>query len=225
MIVYQVVNQETGRFYIGKTVKTMERRRQEHYNDISIDRMTYFHKALTKYPEDTFLWIKLERVKSLKELNARERHWIWLLRECGHRLYNMTDGGDGGSLPGKRNHNYGRQLSRAHRQKISQSVQDYYRDKPGTMTGMSGELAPFYGCNHDEETKRRISKTKTGVSRPDMVGAKNPSAKRVYCETTGETFETATDAANRYRLDLSSIIKCCRGKQKTCGGKVFCYDN
>ena len=37
------------------------------------------------------------------------------------------------------------------------------------------------------------------------------------------TVAYAKKAAKRLNVDLSSIIKCCRGKAKTCGGFVWKY--
>ena len=41
--------------------------------------------------------------------------------------------------------------------------------------------------------------------------------KPVYCEELNKTFDSARAAARELGLDNSSITKCCRGKQKTCG--------
>lgn len=63
----------------------------------------------------------------------------------------------------------------------------------------------------------------------DVSGAKNPSAKAVYqLDLQGnilEEFSYATLAAKKFNLDLSSIIKCCKGKKKTCGGYKWQYVN
>ena len=49
-------------------------------------------------------------------------------------------------------------------------------------------------------------------------------------EEAGEIEKTlinkyATLAAKKFNLDLSSIIKCCKGKKKTCGGYKWQYVN
>lgn len=223
MLVYQAYNTISGKFYVGKTTKTLEGRIRQHYNDTNIERMTYFHKALRKYPPETFQWVVLGTANTLGELNQLERHWISLLKECGHPLYNMRDGGDGGSRPGKDNHRYGKSVPANQRDKISNALKAYYATRPGPMTGRVGELSPQFGKPRTDEEKRRISQSKKGKSRPDMIGAFNPSAVAIFCETTGEAFETATAAAEKYSSDLSSIIKCCRGKVNSVRGKVYRY--
>lgn len=63
--------------------------------------------------------------------------------------------------------------------------------------------------------------------RENMKGKNNPSAKAVECfDVDGnfiERFDYAKLGAIKYNLDLSAIIRCCRGKQKTCGGMKWKY--
>ena len=68
----------------------------------------------------------------------------------------------------------------------------------------SGENNSFYGKHHTEETKRKISKP-------------------VICIETNKKYYGATEAEKDSGIDKSSIIKCCRGKQKTAGGYHWKY--
>jgi group I intron endonuclease len=220
MLIYQAHNQETNKYYVGKTTKTLEKRIHQHYNDTKLDRLTYFHKALKKYSPSSFTWDILAETSSLEELNNLERYWINLLHSKGLLLYNMREGGDGGSLPGKLSHNYGKVLSTVTKQAISKSLHEYYENRPGTMTGRP---SPQTGKPRTSEEKKKISDSKRGRSSPNTRGHLNNSARSIICETTGEIFSTASEVANTYNIDLSSIIKCCRGKRKTAGGKSFSY--
>lgn len=223
MLVYQAHNIVTGRFYIGKTTKTLARRIRQHYNDTSIGRITYFHKALRKYHPDAFKWDILGTASTLDELNQLERRWINLLRECGHKTYNMRDGGDGGSRPGAENPKYGTHLSDSQKEKISRTLKEYYATHSNPMQGKSGPLAPQFGKPRSEDVKRRLSEAHKGRKHPYHEGGKNPSARAVICMDTGERFETATHASHRYNTDLSTIIKCCKGKVKLARGKSYRY--
>lgn len=225
MIVYQAYNPISNRFYVGKTTQPLWVRRRRHAADAQRERSnSWFHKAIRKYGIDIFEWCVLAHASSPDELDRLERHWISLIKNAGHSVYNLRPGGTGGSEPGVNNHNYGRTIPKERRRKISQALREYYEGKPGTMTGMTGELAPFYGMSHGEEARRKISEANKGRPRPDIKGASNPSARRVFCETTSESFDTATEAAEKYQLDLSSIIKCCKGKSKSVKGMRFRYD-
>lgn len=78
------------------------------------------------------------------------------------RKIGLANGGENSVFYGKRGsecHNYGRKLTKEHKEKIARRGTDHY----------------FYGKNHSEETKRKISESKKGTQAMD----KNPSAKKV----------------------------------------------
>ena len=101
-IIYEALNVTNGKRYIGRTVTTLHKRKQQHLRDPSTKG---FHGALKKYGADTFQWAVLETVED-DQLNDRERFYIDKLRayvgfdDCNG--YNLTLGGDGAS-PGKLN--------------------------------------------------------------------------------------------------------------------------
>lgn len=41
--------------------------------------------------------------------------------------------------------------------------------------------------------------------------------QKIICLTTGENFKSQKEASIKYNIDLSSITKCCKGKQKYAG--------
>lgn len=220
MIVYQAHNPITNTFYIGKTVKTLEHRKKQHNVEARLKRNnSYFHKAIRKYGFDIFNWYVLEETTDKEALAEAEIRWIKLLKDCGHKIYNLTSGGDGGST---NNYSKGKTMFKETREKISNGLKEYYRYKESPATGRK----------HTEESKRKISQTKLGnrVSeetkqklREAFTGENNPSAKKIICITTGEYFPYATLASKKYGVDLSGIIKCCKGKLKSIRGYEFRY--
>ena len=69
------------------------------------------------------------------------------------------------------------------------------------------------GVPRTEEVKKKISKNHHNVS-----GGSNPRARKVICINTGEVFPTIKDAAKWCgKKGTTSIRKCCRGLQETCG--------
>ena len=50
------------------------------------------------------------------------------------------------------------------------------------------------------------------------------SAKRIVCVTTGEVFDSETDAAKKYGVTPQAISNACIGKVKTCCGLVWKED-
>lgn len=244
MIIYHAYHKEKPEFYIGKTVFTLEHRKNQHQNEARYRRSnSYFHKALRKYGIDSFNWKILEVCDTLDQLNTAEIKWIKLVRECGHKLYNIVDGGTGGDCGGSK---YWKEHSPSDeiRKKISDGLKQYYSENTHIQKGKT-----HVGHPHSEEAKEKMSRSKIGhavseqtreklrqintgnklqpqvieILREKFSGKNNPSAKSIICTTTGEYFDYAKLASIKYGVDLSSIIKCCKGKLKTCKGMVFEY--
>lgn len=52
-----------------------------------------------------------------------------------------------------------------------------------------------------------------------------PQSKPVRCITTGKTFFSSADAGRYYDLDRRSVLRACKGKQKSCGGFTWEFIN
>lgn len=97
--IYLATNTANGKVYVGKT-NNFAKRKREHLNNKS---RHLFARALRKYGEHAFEWRILESgIETLDEANDREKHWISrynsYFRNRGSNGYNMTPGGDGGSM-------------------------------------------------------------------------------------------------------------------------------
>lgn len=69
-----------------------------------------------------------------------------------------------------------------------------------------------YALMDDKMIDKKIARAQNSRS-----GANNSLSKAVICLTTGEIFGSAREAAKHYGLDYSTICKCCRGQNKSCG--------
>jgi group I intron endonuclease len=93
MIIYCARNLTNDKLYVGKTTKTLEERKLQHYDDANNGSETHFHRALCL--DNEFEWSVLEHVIDVSRLNERECFWITKLNTYVDG-YNMTIGGDGG---------------------------------------------------------------------------------------------------------------------------------
>lgn len=195
-----------------------------------------FYRAIEKYGWDNFKHEILYNQLTLEEAGKIEKQLIaeWNLTNPQFG-YNLREGGNGNfsnesrrlmSISRLNNKNsVGRHLSLETRQKISESLKQYYKTHTPTMTNKK----------QSEETKEKLrnrkisdeTKLKMKQNHADVSGEKNPSAKPIrQLDLNGnilEEFAYATLASRKFNLDLSSIIKCCRGKAKTCGGYKWEY--
>jgi group I intron endonuclease len=95
-IVYKAENPVNKKVYIGKTTKTLERRKNLHLAKSRVQ--TYhFSLAIRKYGIDYFIWSIIEECETKTDLNNREVYWINKYNSNNKDIgYNMTKGGDGG---------------------------------------------------------------------------------------------------------------------------------
>lgn len=111
------------------------------------------------------------------------------------------------SNSGEKHWNYGKHHTEETKKKISEANKGREAWNKG-KEGLKGENHPFYGKRHTEETKRKISEAKK---------------RKVYCVELDKVFNSATEASEELNLDITSIGRCCKGKQKTCGGYHWMY--
>lgn len=134
MFIYKIENKIDGKFYIGKTSKTLEERFRKHlYNHL--DGQTYLYKAMRKHGIENFDISLVEEVT--EDLDSREKYWIAELNPT----YNMTLGGEGGDTSASPNFKSG--IQQHH------STRTYY---PGFR---------MLGKTHTSETKRKQSEKRT----------------------------------------------------------------
>lgn len=195
-----------------------------------------FYRAIKKYGWGNIKHIILYDGISLEEAKEIEANLIseWHLtdRKYGYNLSSTKDGLCEESRKlmslARQGNNYckGRVLADDSKQKISNSLKLYF-SAPENRSQLHRP--------HSEETKEKLrnrvfseeTKQKMKDNHYDCRGVNNPSAKPIrQLSMSGEVireFDYAKLAADEYKIDLSSIIKCCRGKKKTCGGYRWEY--
>ena len=94
--IYKAVNTLNGKTYIGKT-NNFKKRKREHCR-YDIDNGLYFHKALKRYGESNFKWEIIDYADTLEDINNLEKYYIEKYNTYKPNGYNLTKGGDGGSM-------------------------------------------------------------------------------------------------------------------------------
>lgn len=114
--------------------------------------------------------------------------------------------------------------------------------------GLFGELNAFYGHNHTEETKRKISKANKGHKHTDewkqrnaeltrermkdpehrkliseSVKASIKTRKMIVCDTDNKVFESVQECSEYYNIDRHSLRSVCNRKRATAKGKRFSW--
>jgi group I intron endonuclease len=184
----------------------------------------YFKSSILKYGWENFEHnILFERlsIEKAKEIEiALIKKYKTTNREFG---YNISQGGDTGSGLYGENHplygihklgkdapNYGKKHSIESKLAMSEAHKK-----------LIGELNPFYGKHHKEDTKNILRMAHLGK----FTGSDNPHAKSIINLDTGEIFGTLIECAKKYNLHSSNIVKVCKGERKSTGGFRFSYRN
>lgn len=207
--IYKILNKKNGKVYIGQS-KNLNKRalnytcKKSHVKELNED--------IEVLGIENFSITILERCEEY-ELNDKETKYIreYKSRSTGYNKLSLANTGP--KPPG-----FGEKIRLTVANRPPKSVETLKR-----MSELfSGENNPFFGKKHSQETLERIKKTKikNGV---DFSGEKNPSAKSIVCIDTGEVFKYASLASEKYSLDLSSIIKCCKGKRNHVSNMRFKY--
>lgn len=95
MIIYKVTNTINDKVYIGKTTKTLEKRKLQHLKNVRLGKVNNFYSAIRKYGIDVFIWVEIITGNTNNELNELEIFYINKFNSF-KKGYNMTLGGDGG---------------------------------------------------------------------------------------------------------------------------------
>lgn len=169
MLIYMIENILNGKFYIGKTVKTVEERFKQHIRCAKRGVNRKLYDAMNHYGIDQFVFYVIEdNIQSEDVLNEREIYWITKLNAIENG-YNMAEGGDGGAsiVPKHWDENH------------HAKFHDYLYNRGGRelISKRMKENNPMKGRKHTNETKEKMSQSKEEykeIYREKITGENNP---------------------------------------------------
>jgi group I intron endonuclease len=201
-IIYCIINNITGKIYIGKTSKDLEIRKRNH--EYNINRYDGFlQRAFKKYGFKNFSWKILDKTEDPIELNRLEQDYICMFGSSFKKLgYNMTEGGEGG-LPN------------------AEVLQKYKRNNTGIQN-------PNYGKTPSEYTRKKLRDWQLGekspkFGKPCSSKSKEKCSKPVMCKETSIVYCSIREAMKQTGIDRASLSRCCQGKQVTAGKQHWSY--
>ena len=234
-IIYGVRCTANQKWYIGQTIRGIEKRRQQHLIDVRNNYDSYaFHAAIRKYGEEAFDWTVLEfDIHTYDELNEREKYWI---QEKNSRIpngYNMNAGGNG--TPNHRKNfvawnkgktgcyteealrrmsegQKGRRVSEEQRKKISETL----RGRHLSEETIRKRSAAVRGKHHSMEWRKHISESHKGKKLSEETkekisatkrGKKNPHSEEHHMNLTNAIRKRCSKPVLMYNRDGDFIAE------------------
>ena len=195
-------NKINGKCYIGQTVGSLKKRKRKHIScSLNNSDDLYFHNAIKKYGVGSFEWAVLDECNTVDDLAKLETHYIKFYGTFGEG-YNLTCGGDGGSLGFKHSEESKLKMSLAKKGKMPSEATIIGRKNKEVSEEIKLKLSEINrGKKVSEETLKKIS------------GANHHAAHSVI--VNGKYFSTLIDAAKF--LGVVQTTVCNRIKRKVIG--------
>lgn len=205
-IIYKATNKTTGKSYIGKTVKTLNRRKYEHHSFGK--RLTKFQNAIKKHGKEDFEWSILLTCSSYEELDSMERKMIKDFDSIKNG-YNLTEGGDGAAY-GELNVSKRKDV----REKLKIACSGWFHSEE-TKEEIRKKIK---GTKLSNKTKSKISKSlkKSGKLKGIFEGEKSVNAKRFlifFPDGTEKEIVGLKKFCRDFKLDAKSMRRVARNEQ------------
>ncbi len=202
--IYKITNKVNNKVYIGQTIKTVEKRFQQHKNNSNKEYFSQIvlYKAFNKYGIENFICEQIEQVPN-NLLDKREKYWIEYY-DSYFNGYNSTLGGRATPL-----YNWD----------VDDIIEKYL------VLKSARKVAKVLGCDHSS-----IDKILNANNVPRFTLAQQNSSP-VVCIKDNETlyFETTTAAAEYFintgmskRADIKSLRRDINNRIHT-GKTLFGY--
>ena len=219
--IYKATNRINGMSYIGQSMQPEERIYQHHTD--RRNKNSIFHRAIDKYGADAFTWTVLVKVDGKENANKAEKYLIKRENTLKPNGYNMTKGGDGGSmwnvkpvvqltLNGEFVNRY-ESSADAGRNGYEQS--DVNACCRGAIQTCKGYIFMFES-DYKEHGPKRWFKRMPNNAKPI-----------IQCDLDGnfiKRFPMIADAEKELGIGHNIIVSCAKGRYKTAHGYIFVYE-
>ena len=185
--IYIHKNKINKKIYVGQTKSIKDR-----WKPTAYEKCSKFYNAIQKYGWENFEHIILKNNLTLDEANYWETYYIKYFNTVNNG-YNLNYGGN----------NKG-EISESTREKLSKKSFQLWQDENYRKKQHESRLNSW-----TEERKKRMSE--------QMTGKNSIFAKKIYCETTNEFFDSMADAERKYGINHGGISACCQNKRKSAG--------
>lgn len=219
--IYKATDVTNGKVYIGQSCQ-FEERRQEHLRCREKDDCI-FHRAIKAHGKENFIWEIVDHADGKAEADRKEKLYIKLYNSMKPNGYNMTKGGDGGSMWNARPvvclELDGTFVKRYNSAGEAENEDGYWNSnvlescKNESLTCL-GKMFMFED-DYKAHGARKYVKPRYNLKRI------------VQCDLDGNEisrFDSVSDASRTLGIPRASISGCITGENKTLHGFIFVYE-
>lgn len=211
-IIYKVKNNITNQIYIGATTKSIEERKQDHFQKTLSGSELKFHSAINTYGTNSFVWEQIDTAESIDELAKKEIQYIEEFDTISNG-YNSDKGGGFKKTVYQFNIetrdliNYYEDLSSAAnavnvaKTSISNACLHYNKTCKGYIWSYSSKLDINFSIDFRKKTVNQISLDGTFIA----------------------CYESASEASRQTGMSKTCITRCCRKERQNSGGFLWEY--
>ena len=219
------------KIYVGITSKTLTDRFR---NGNGYNHNSHFKSAIEKYGWENFEHILIADNLSYEDACDMEISLIKKYNSTNREKgYNISQGGDKTRLGIKHTEETRQKMSAnhwstRHRSKLIGTKLPQYRIEQ--LKARKGELSPWYGKHHTEETKKKISKANSGENgywhnhemsiehRQHISESQMKPILQILNNNIIAEYSSAKEAEEITNIARYNISRCCCGNRKTAGG-------
>ena len=235
-VIYGIRNLINNKIYIGKSSNIILRKKAHENSFIRKQAVNaHLQRAVDKYGVDNFEFLIIEEVSELN-INEREQYWIKEFKSFNETFgYNKTMGGDGGNLTIETKLKISRTspnrkiIYQFSKERLLIKTWSGIRDVERELGFLSSTISKACSDNTNNNSAYGFywSYNKS-LNNFSGIGQENNRLQIQQFSLAGElikTWSSISIAAKETNSSKSSIIRCCKNKQKTCNNFIWKYLN
>ncbi len=171
--IYALQNHTTGKWYVGESIHVPDRVNDYIKGKSNIEYQILLNNAINKYGISDFSCYKLEQC-NVEDLYEREVYWGTKFNSMAPNGYNLKVGGSGNSVVSDESRN---RMSQSGKTKV---FTEEHKKNIALGQKRSKNMKRNAGKKHSDETKLKMSKSRTGLKYKPMSeeGRRNISIAR-----------------------------------------------
>lgn len=232
--IYKYTNIHNGKVYIGQTRKTLAERSL--YNGNNYKECRRFYNAIKKYGWNSFIPEIIEDGLSRDEANNKEIYYIEEYESTNpDKGYNIAYGGCNSVLSPESAKIISDKAKQRYKIKENNPMFGKHHTKESIQKMSNAKIGcknPMFGKKWTETQKIKCGtkgkKLNLSNEQRDKLSKRGKvlgelRKKKTYCIEDDKTFDSLTEAANYYEVNVATLCAQLNGRQKTCRGKHFIY--